>query len=111
MEKLAKKLKLRIKTGDTVIVIAGDAKGKTGTVLKVDAERNRALVEGVNIVKRHVKPTAQAPQSGGIVEKEAPIHISNLMVVDKTGKASRVGVRKNDKGKNQRYSKKTNNLI
>lgn len=107
---MEKRIKLKIKTGDTVKVISGDHKGKTGTVVAVDAEKNRAIVEGVNKVKRHVKPTAQDPQSGGIIEKEAPVHISNLMLlVD--GKPTRVGVRKNDKGKNQRYAKTTQKFI
>jgi large subunit ribosomal protein L24 len=104
------RIKLKIKTGDTVIVIAGDHKGKQGTVLKVDPIKNRAVVDGVNMVKRHVKPTAQDPQSGGIIEKEAALHISNLkLLVD--GKPTRVGIRKNDKGKNQRFAKTTNKLI
>lgn len=110
MEKAENRIKLKIKTGDNVIVIAGDYKGKTGTVLSVDAVKNRAIVDGINMVKRHVKPTAQDPQSGGIIEKAAPVNISNLMLlVD--GKPTRVGIRKNDKGKNQRYAKTTQKFI
>lgn len=74
-------MKLKIKTGDTVKVIAGDEKGKEGKVLRVDREKNRAIIEGVNLVKKHTKPNAQKPQ-GGIVEKEASIHISNLALID-----------------------------
>lgn len=110
MATVEKRIKLKIKTGDTVQVISGDHKGKQGTVLKVDAFTNRAIVDGVNKVKRHVKPSAQDPQSGGIIEKEAALHISNLqLVVD--GKLTRVGVKKNDKGKNQRYAKATKKFI
>lgn len=107
-----KKLKLKIKSGDTVKVIAGDDKSKTGKVLSVDAVKNRALVEGINIVTKHVKPTAQDPQSGGIVKKEATIHISNLALVEPgTDATTKVGRKLNDKGKLQRYSKKTQKFI
>ncbi len=104
--------KFHIKRGDTVKVVSGDAKGKTGVVLKVDREKYRAIVEGLNLVKRHRKPTAQDPQSGGIIEMEAPIHISNLMLVDPaTGQATKVGRKLNAEGKLQRYSKKTGQFI
>lgn len=111
--KAAKKLtKLKLKTGDTVLVISGDAKGKQGAIVSLDREKNTAIVEGLNIVKRHVKPSAQDPQSGGIIEKEAPIHISNLMLVEPgTGKPTRVGRKLNEKGKLQRFSKSTNKFI
>jgi large subunit ribosomal protein L24 len=98
--------KLHIKKGDMVQVIAGDDKGKKGHVLEVFNTRNRALVEGINIVKRHTKPNAQN-QQGGIISKEAPINISNLMVVDKSGKATRIGRKLNDAGKMVRFSKKS----
>ena len=74
-------VKLKIKSGDTVEVIAGDHKGSEGKVMKVILEKNKAIVEGVNMVTKHEKPSAQSPQ-GGIVEKEAAIHISNLSLVD-----------------------------
>jgi len=102
--------KLKIKSGDTVVVTAGDHKGSEGKVLKVYAEKNKALVEGVNTVKKHEKPSAANPQ-GGITEKEAPIHISNLSLVDpKSGEATRVGYRMED-GKKIRFSKKSNQVI
>ncbi|MBQ5729057.1 MAG: 50S ribosomal protein L24 [Bacteroidaceae bacterium] len=97
--------KLHIKSGDTVYVNAGENKGQTGKVLKVLVEKQRAIVEGVNMVSKSQKPSAKNPQ-GGIVKMEAPIHISNLNVVDpKTGKATRVGRRRNENGKLVRYSK------
>ena len=103
-------MKLNIKTGDTVKVIAGEEKGKEGKVLRVDREKNRAIVEGLNLVKKHTKPNAQNPQ-GGIVEKEASIHISNLSLIDpKTKKATRVGFEVKD-GKKVRISKKSNVVI
>jgi large subunit ribosomal protein L24 len=101
--------KLNIKKGDTVIVITGDDKGKKGEVKIVYAEKQRVLVEGVNVNSKHTKPNAANPQ-GGIVKKEAPVHISNLMIVcPETGKATRVGRTKNEKGKSVRYSKKSSN--
>ena len=103
-------MKLKIKTGDTVKVIAGEEKGKEGKVLRVDREKNRAIVEGLNLVKKHTKPNAQNPQ-GGIVEKEASIHISNLALIDsKTKKTTRVGFEVRD-GKKVRISKKSNVVI
>lgn len=103
--------KLHIKKGDIVIVNSGDDKGKEGKVLSVDPEKQRAIVEGVNIVSKATKPSAQNPQ-GGIIKKEAPIHISNLNVKDpKTGKATRIGRRKNEDGKLVRYSKKSGEEI
>ncbi len=108
-------VKLHIKKGDQVYVIAGDSKGQQGKVLKVDAAKQRAIVEGVNICKKATKPNAQNPQ-GGIVEQEAPIHISNLQVVDpKSGKPTRVFRKKNDEagdnGKLVRYAKKSGEEI
>ena len=103
--------KLHIKSGDTVYVNAGEDKGKTGKVVKVLVEKNRAIVEGVNMVSKNQKPNAKNPQ-GGIVKMEAPIHISNLNVVDpKTGKPTRIGRRLNENGKLVRYSKKSGEEI
>ncbi|MCR4835517.1 MAG: 50S ribosomal protein L24 [Bacteroidaceae bacterium] len=103
--------KLHIKKGDTVIVNAGNSKGKTGKVLSVLVDKQRAVVEGVNIVSKSTKPTAQHPQ-GGIIKQEAPIHISNLNVVDpKTGKATRIGRREGANGKLVRYAKKSGEEI
>src|SRR5512133_583838 len=103
--------KLHIKKGDSVTVIAGEAKGQKGRILEVDREKSRALVEGVNMVSKHTKPNAKAPQ-GGILKKEAPVHISNLMVIDPTsGKPTRTGRRLNDKTKLVRYSKKSGEEI
>jgi large subunit ribosomal protein L24 len=105
---------LHIKKGDTVYVLAGEDRGKTGRVLSIDVKKSRAIVEGVNMVKKSTKPNAQNPQ-GGIIEKEAPIHISNLNVVDpKSGrnpKPTRVGFRVNEDGKKVRYSKKSGEEI
>jgi len=106
-----KQTKLHIKTGDTVQVIAGDDKGKTGKVLSVDKQKSRAIVEGLNMITKHVKPTAAKPQ-GGIDKKEASMHISNLMLVDpKSGEATRTGRKEGENGKLVRYSKKTGEVI
>jgi len=103
--------KLHIKKGDTVIVNAGNYKGQQGKVLSVIRKTDRAIVEGVNMMKKHTKPNAANPQ-GGIVEKEAPIHISNLMLKDpKTGKATRIGRRLDEEGNLVRYSKKSGEEI
>ena len=103
--------KLHIKKGDTVCVIAGDSKGQQGKVLKVEVSKQRAIVEGVNLVKKATKPNAKNPQ-GGIVEQEAPIHISNLQVLDpQSGKATRVGRRVNAEGKLVRFAKKSGEEI
>ena len=99
-------IKLKIKSGDTVKVIAGDHKGSEGKVLRVDREKNKAIVEGVNMVSKHTKPSAKSPQ-GGIVKKEAPIHISNIALIDpKSKKATRVGI-KVEGDKKVRFSKKS----
>ncbi|MBQ7311388.1 MAG: 50S ribosomal protein L24 [Alistipes sp.] len=104
-------VKLHIKKGDTVCVIAGDNKGQQGKVLKVEVSKQRAIVEGVNLVKKATKPNAQNPQ-GGIVEQEAPIHISNLQLLDpQSGKPTRVGRRANAEGKLVRYAKKSGEEI
>ena len=102
--------KLHIKKGDTVKVLAGENKGETGKVIRIYPEKNKALVEGINVVKKHNKPTAENPQ-GGITEMEAPIHLSNLMYVDANGEASRIGRKEDDNGKMVRYSKKTQEII
>jgi len=96
--------KLKIKTGDTVRVIAGDHKGSEGKVLTVFIEKNKAIVEGVNMIKKHMKPSAENPQ-GGIVEKEAALQISNLSLINSKGETTRVGYRMED-GKKVRYAKK-----
>ena len=103
--------KLHIKKGDNVMVIAGNSKGQQGRVLEVIRKKERAIVEGVNMVSKHTRPNNSAPQ-GGIIKKEAPVHISNLMLVDPTtGKATRIGRRLNDKGKLVRYAKKSGEEI
>ncbi len=101
--------KLKIKKGDTVVVISGADKGKQGEVLEVITSKNRVVVENVAIVKKHVKPTNEEP--GGIVDLNASIHISNVMLVEsKTNKPTRVG-RKVVNGKIERYSKKSGEII
>ncbi|MDO4950914.1 MAG: 50S ribosomal protein L24 [Bacteroidales bacterium] len=103
--------KLHIKKGDTVFVNAGENKGATGKVLKVLVEKQRAIVEGINMVSKSQKPSAKNPQ-GGIVKQEAPIHISNLNVLDpKTGKPTRIGRKLNADGKRVRYAKKSGEEI
>ena len=104
-------IKLHIKKGDMVYVNAGNSKGQSGKVLAVDVDKQRAVVEGLNIVKKHTKPNSKNPQ-GGIVEQEAGIHISNLQPLDpKTGKATKIGRKLNDKGKLVRYAKKSGEEI
>jgi large subunit ribosomal protein L24 len=103
-------IKLKIKTGDIVRVIAGDHKGAEGKVVKVDREKNKAIVEGVNMVSKHTKPSAKSPQ-GGIVKKEAPIQISNISLIDpKTKETTRVGI-KVEGDKKVRFSKKSNQVL
>ncbi len=103
-------IKLKIKSGDTVTVIAGDHKGSEGKVVSVDREKNKAIVEGVNMVSKHTKPSAKNPQ-GGIVKKEAPIHISNIALVDPKSKtATKVGI-KVEGDKKVRFSKKSNQVV
>ncbi|MDT0688644.1 50S ribosomal protein L24 [Salegentibacter sp. F188] len=101
--------KLKIKSGDTVRVIAGEHKGQEGKVQKVLLDKNKAIVEGVNEISKHEKPSAANPQ-GGIKKKEAPIHISNLALIDKNGETTRVGYKTED-GKKVRFSKKSNEVI
>ena len=103
--------KLHIRKGDTVKVISGEDKGKTGKVVSVDKEANKAIVEGVNIVTKHNKPNATNP-NGGIIKKEAPLYISKLMIVDpKTGEATRIGRKLDKSGKMVRYAKKSGEVI
>lgn len=103
--------KIHIKKGDTVFVNAGENKGQQGRVLEVLRKEQRAIVEGINLVSKHTKPNAKSPQ-GGIIKKEAPVHISNLMLVDpSTGKPTRIGRKLNDNGKIVRYSKKSGEEI
>lgn len=102
--------KLKIKTGDTVRIIAGDHKGTEGKVMRVDIKKNKAIVEGANMVSKHEKPSAKNPQ-GGIVQKEAPLHISNLSLIDvKSGDTTRIGYDMRD-GKKVRFAKKSNEVI
>ncbi|GAB2705342.1 50S ribosomal protein L24 [Mucilaginibacter koreensis] len=107
---MEKKVKFKIKAGDQVKVIAGDAKGQTGKVTTVITDKSRAIVEGVNMVSKHTKPNAANP-NGGIVKKEAAIHISNLALVGADGNTTRVGRKKNDAGKLVRVSKKSGEEI
>ncbi len=103
--------KLHIKKGDTVYVNSGEDRGKQGRVLEVLPKKQRAIVEGINVVSKSTKPTAKHPQ-GGIIKMEAPIHVSNLNLLDpKSGKPTRVGHRINEDGKKVRYSKKSGEEI
>jgi large subunit ribosomal protein L24 len=103
--------KIHIRKGDVVIVNSGEYKGQQGRVLEIEKKQTRAIVEGVNMVSKHTKPNAANPQ-GGIIKKEAPIHISNLNVIDpSSGEATRIGRKKDDKGKLVRYSKKSGEEI
>lgn len=103
--------KFHIKKGDIVMVNAGDDKGRTGRVLKVLVKKQRAIVEGLNMVSKHTKPNAQNPQ-GAILSIEAPIHISNLNVLDpKSAKGTRIGRRRDDNGKLVRYAKQSGEVI
>lgn len=106
-----KKQKLHIKKGDNVLVLSGDSRGMKGKVLIVDPAKKTAIVEGVRMVSKHTKPNKENPQ-GGIIQKASPIHVSNLMVVDAAGSATRIG-RKIDEKKNKlvRYSKKSGEVI
>jgi len=105
------KVKFHIRKGDTAIVIAGNDKGKKGKVLEIVREKNRVIIEGVNMITKHVKPSANNPE-GGIEKTEAGIHISNVKIVDpSSGEPTKVGRKLNDEGKLQRFSKKTGELI
>jgi large subunit ribosomal protein L24 len=107
--KFNKQPKLHLRKGDIVKVIAGDSKGSQGRILEIIADKRRVLIEGVNIISKHTKPNAKQTQ-GGIVKKEAPIHISNVMLVDGKGNVTRVGRRLED-NKLVRYSKKSEEVI
>jgi len=101
---------MKIRKGDMIRVIAGKEKGKTGRVLKIDGEKRRVWVEKINMVKRHQRPT-QLHKQGGIIEKESPINVSNVMYYDdKTGKGTRIGYR-TEKGDKLRYSKRSGDVI
>ncbi len=107
---------MRIRSEDTVVVTAGKDRGKTGKVLRTEPARRRVYVEGLNVVKRHSRPRSvrdtQRGDAGGILEQEAAIHVSNVMLVDPTdNKPTRVGVRMTDDGKRQRYAKRTGNAL
>ena len=102
-------VKVKIKTGDKVRVIAGEHKGAEGVISRIFKEKNKAIVEGVNMVSKHEKPSATNPQ-GGIKEIEAALQISNLSLIDKNGKSTRVGYRMED-GKKVRFAKSTNEVI
>ena len=103
--------KLHIKKGDTVYVNAGNDRGKTGRVLSVLVSKNKAIVEGINVVSKSAKPSAKHPQ-GGIIKMEAPVHVSNLNLLDpKSGKPTRIGRKKDEAGKTVRYSKKSGEEI
>ncbi|MDR2813392.1 MAG: 50S ribosomal protein L24 [Prevotellaceae bacterium] len=104
------KVKLKVKKGDNVTVIAGDDKGKKGRVLEVFIDKGRVIVEGVNLASKHTKPNAKHPQ-GGIIKQEAAINISNLMVNDENGRPTRVGRRMGENGKLVRYAKTTGEEI
>jgi large subunit ribosomal protein L24 len=105
------KKKLHVKTGDTVKVIAGDERGKTGRITAVNIEKQKVTIEGLNLVTKHSKPSAKNPQ-GGITKIEAPIHASNVALVDpKSGDTTKVGRRTNSEGKSERYSKKSGEVI
>jgi len=102
--------RLKVKKGDLVVVTTGENKGKQGRIVEIDRTKDRVVVEGVNLVKKHRKPSAQNPQ-GGIEDIAAPIHISNVMIVNAKGEATRVGRRRNTEGKLERYSKNTGEVI
>lgn len=103
--------KLHVRKGDTVQVIAGESKGKSGKVLEILTEKNRVIVEGLNLITKHQKPSAGKPE-GGIKKVEGTIHISNVALIDPaTGKTTRTGRKLNEKEKLQRYSKKTGDFI
>ena len=103
-------MKIKIKKDDNILVIAGEHKGSVSKVVKIIKEKNRAIIEGVNMIKKHEKPSAQNPQ-GGIIEKEAAIHISNLSLVSSEGNATRVGFRFEEDGKKVRFAKKNNEVV
>ena len=100
---------MKLRTDDEVIVISGKDKGKTGKILRVDRDKDRVYVEGINIVKRHQKPTPGRPNAPvGVIEKEGPVHVSNVAIVDpKDNKPTRVGVRRDENGNRMRVTKRS----
>ena len=100
---------MRIRTDDTVVVISGKDKGRTGKVIRTDPKRDRVYVEGVNMVKRHMRPTPGRPNAPvGVIEKEGPVHVSNVAIVDpEQHKATRIGVRR-DGDRRMRFAKRSN---
>jgi len=102
--------RLKIKKGDMVVVTSGDNKGKQGRVIEVNRDKDTVIVEGINMITRHRKPSAQNPQ-GGIEKREAGIHVSNVMLMDAKGNVTRVGRRRNENGKLERFAKKTGEAI
>jgi large subunit ribosomal protein L24 len=108
---------MRIRTDDNVMVTGGKDRGKTGRVIRTEPKRRRVYVEGLNIVKRHQRPTSvkdssRGGQAGGIIEKEGPIDVSNVMLLDpQDNKPTRVGVRRTDSGKRERFAKRTGNAL
>ena len=103
--------KLKIRRDDQVVVISGKDRGKTGRVLRVDPEKERVYVEGMNIVKRHTRPRPGSTDPGGVIEREGPIHVSNVMLIDPTdNKPTRVGIIRED-GKRVRVARRTGNRI
>jgi len=102
--------RLKIKKGDMVVVTTGNHKGEKGLVIVVDRDKDRVTVEGVNMISRHRKPSAQNPQ-GGIEKREAALHISNVMLIDAAGNATRVGKSRSEEGKLVRISKKSGEVI
>ncbi|TAH26109.1 MAG: 50S ribosomal protein L24 [Cytophagales bacterium] len=107
---ISNKVKFSLRRGDKVIVTSGDSKGKTGVITSINVEEHKAIVEGLNMVSRHVKPTSQKP-NGSIVKKEAPIHISNLQILDSKGKPSRISKKLSKDGKYVRIAKTTGEEI
>lgn len=108
--------KMRIRKDDNVVVTSGKDRGKTGKVLRTEPGRSRLFVEGLNIVKRHSRPTSikdtQKGDAGGIIEKEGPIHVSNVMLINPAdSKPTRIGIRTGDDGKRQRFAKTTGKTI
>jgi large subunit ribosomal protein L24 len=100
---------MKIRTDDTVVVISGKDKGRTGKVLRTDPKRDRVFVEGVNIVKRHQRPSPGRPNAPvGVIEKEGPVHVSNVAIVDpKDNKPTRVGIRRDSNGRRMRVTKRS----
>lgn len=102
---------MRLRKGDEVVVVSGEDRGKRGRILKVFGDKNRVLVEGVNFIRRHTRPSQSNPQ-GGIVQREAPVHASNVMVVDpSTGRPTRIGARVNEDGSRDRIARRSGEVL